>query len=86
MAVADPLPLTAAEKANFDTLSYAFGRGDVCVMRSHIRASGQPVALLCGLSQLDGEDIAITPLGVLTWDNPYELFADPAEEATDGIA
>jgi hypothetical protein len=71
--------LTPGEIANFSTLKVAVKNGDLALVRSTIKATGEKVALLCAMSQHTDGSVTMTPLGHLCPANPYEYYTDPSQ-------
>ncbi len=72
----DPMALRPGDIANFETLKEAFDNGDLALVSSRRKADGAKVALVCAVSQDDGE-YTMAPLAVMIEGDPYELFEDP---------
>lgn len=72
-------PLTEAERANFQTILTAGGNEDLALVRTYEKDTGKQVALVCAVSHHDDE-YEIVPLAVMIGDDPYELYANPAED------
>ena len=72
-------PLTAAERANFETLLSAAKHGVLALVQTYEKDGGKEVALVCALSR-DRDQYGIVPLAALVQGDPYELYASPAED------
>jgi hypothetical protein len=71
------MPLTAAQKDNFNTLRRAFRAGDVALMECQLAASGEPVAVVCAANREAGQSVAFVPFAMFFPDDPYQLLNPP---------
>jgi len=71
------MPLTVGYKQNFDTLQQAFAAGDVALMECRLRATGEPVAVICAANRHADDSIQFAPLALMFQDDPYEMLDPP---------
>lgn len=71
------VPLTESEKANFETLLSAASNEDLALVRSGLKSTGEPAALLCAVMGESDGTVEMVPLGLLIPGDPYELFEAP---------
>ena len=75
------MPISAAAKANFETLLEAFRCDDVCLAECTRKRDGATVNMICAVAW-DGEAYALTPFAEMVDGNPFELY-DPPEVGDD---
>lgn len=70
--------IVTQHKANFDTLSRAFKRGDVAIMDCVENATGEHVAVICAvIFDANTKEYVMTPFARFFNGNPYELLTPP---------
>lgn len=65
---------------NLDTLELAASEDAVMLVRAKEKATGEYRTLLCAINRAENGDFLPTPLAVMIWGNPFELFDDPMTE------
>lgn len=73
------MALQGAAMCNFDTLTDAARRHDLCIMECTERETGRTVALVCAVHMEDGQ-FCFTPLARMLEGNPYVDYVPPMEE------
>lgn len=76
------MALTEGEQANLDTLIRAAKNGDLALLETEDRASGERRAVIVAIFKRDGE-YRIVPFGHLCPGDPYEEYVDPIELTAD---
>ncbi len=71
------MPLAEGYKQNFDTLRQAFDAGDVALMECRLRATGEPVAVLCAANRHGDDSVDFAPFAMMFADNPYDMLDPP---------
>lgn len=66
---------------NFKTLMTASDHGDVALMDCRLRATGEPVAVICAINQ-QGDEFQFVPFALMFNGNPYELVDPPPSDLT----
>lgn len=63
------------DRANFETMLLAAGRGRICLVRARRKSDGAYVSLVCAANDL-GDEISIVPFAMMLGadGNPYEQF------------
>jgi len=74
------MALTQFQQASFKTIQRAFANSQVALMECRLRATGDMVAVICGVYPLRDEDVLFIPLAQLFNGNPY----DTVEPSTEG--
>ena len=71
-----PRKLSAADKANFETLKRAVFNGDLALVSTIRKRDKKHVALVCVIER-DDEMFNVRPLAIMLEGNPYDDFEDP---------
>lgn len=70
------MPIETYHSDNFETLSTAFNRGEVCLLESIRKEDNQKVVLLCAVAY-DGKNYNLTPFAEMVNCNPFEKYLPP---------
>jgi len=73
------MALTQFQQASFKTIQRAFANSQVALVECKLRATGEKVAVICGVYPLRGEDVLFIPLAQLFNGNPYDTVEPPTE-------
>ncbi|WLD15108.1 DUF6117 family protein [Planctellipticum variicoloris] len=68
------MPLSAGDRANFDTLLRAVCAGDAALVAFATLGSGESVSVICAVQPTSGGEVELVPLAQLFRENPYELL------------
>lgn len=71
------MPLSAGDRANFDTLLRAVRAGDAALVSCSTLGGGEQVSVICAVQPTAGGEIELVPLAQLFRGNPYELLQPP---------
>ncbi len=71
------MPLSAGDRANFDTLLRAVRAGDAALIACSTLGSDEPVSVICAVQPTVGGEIELVPLAQLFRGNPYDLLQPP---------
>ena len=71
------MPLSAGDRANFDTLLRAVRAGDAALVACSTLGGCEPVSVICAVQPTAGGEIELVPLAQLFRGNPYELLQPP---------
>lgn len=78
--------LSAGHKANYDTVLEAAKADRLVLFASTHKATGEHVALLCGVNYCDDGDFELIPLArMLNDDNPFEAY-ESVDESLEALA
>lgn len=72
------MTIVQSHKRNFEVLQQAFESGSVCLMDCIERATGEHVAVICAVNEVDGE-YEMVPFAKFFNGNPYDLLQSPLE-------
>jgi hypothetical protein len=75
--MADTLPISAPDRANFETLLSAAGAGRLCALSATRKADGAPVVLVCAVNHDEDGMFSFVPLAQMVEGNPFEDFEPP---------
>lgn len=78
------MSLSKGDIRNFETLKRCVKYGDLALIETTIRATGEKVAMLAACVVGNDGLVQITPFGNLAPANPYEFYADPTEDRANG--
>jgi hypothetical protein len=70
------MALREADRTNFNTLLRAAHAGDLALIESRDKATGEYRALIAAIGR-DGDQYLVTPFGHLATGNPYAQYVDP---------
>lgn len=71
------MPLSAGDRANFDTLLRAVRAGDAALVECTTHDRNKPVSVICAVQSTTDGEIELVPLAQLFRNNPYELLQPP---------
>jgi Family of unknown function (DUF6117) len=71
------MPLSAGDRANFDTLLRAVRAGYAAVVACSTLGSGETVSVICAVQLTAGGEVELVPLAQLFRGNPYDLLQPP---------
>ena len=74
------MSLTKGTIHNFEQLKLACRNGDLALIGTTIKATGEKVAMLCAVRTGEDGTTYVTPFGHLCPGNPFEYYADPTQE------
>jgi hypothetical protein len=74
------MPLTAAQKQNFNNLRRAFRAGDAALMECQLAATGETVPVLCAANRQSDGSVSFVPFAMFFADDPYHLVNPPNPE------
>ena len=77
--MAKPDTIVTRCRKNFQTLQRAFKQGDIGLVECQLKATGEPVAVICAF-QYDGEEIEFVPFAMMFSGNPYDQLNPPNPE------
>jgi hypothetical protein len=74
------MPLSNADKSNFETLRQAVQNGEAALMECQLVSTGEPVSVICAVNRDAAESFAFVPIAQLFSSNPYTLLNPPATD------
>jgi hypothetical protein len=79
------MALTDGEKKNFDTLQLAQANGDLCLVETTIKGTGERVVLICAMNISEDDGVPVyepLPLGELYTKelHPYDVYDSPVDD------
>lgn len=70
--------IAAHDIGNFETIREACKDGNLALLESRDKATGEYRCLICAMGTDQGtSDILPVPLAVMVWNDPYENYVDP---------
>jgi hypothetical protein len=73
--------IAQVHEANFRTLMRVFEEGNAALLSCKLRATGEEVAVIVGVSH-ENKEFTLTPFAMFFNGNPYEILEDPTKENT----
>jgi Family of unknown function (DUF6117) len=71
------MALTQFHQASFKTIQRAFANSQVALLECTLRATGEKVAVICGVYPLGRGESVFIPLAQLFPGNPYDTIEPP---------
>jgi Family of unknown function (DUF6117) len=71
------MALTQFHQGTFKTIQRAFANVQVALMECRLRATGEMVAVICGVYPLGRRESVLIPLAQLFPGNPYDTIEPP---------
>jgi hypothetical protein len=71
------MPISPAQKQNFNTLRRAFRSGDAALMECQLAATGEAVAVVCAANRQPDKSVEFLPFAMFFPDDPYRLINPP---------
>jgi Family of unknown function (DUF6117) len=71
------MALTQFHQGTFKTIQRAFANSQVALMECRLRATGEMVAVICGVYPLGRGESVFIPLAQLFPGNPYDTIEPP---------
>lgn len=78
------MALREADTNNFETLVRAIRNDDVALVQTTDKATGEYRAVLA-IVEFDGDEVQLTPVACMAWDDPMELWGDPTDDDVDVV-
>lgn len=76
------MPLTAGDKATFETLREAMLNGDVALLECQWVNTGQNVVVICAVNRGSDQSFDFVPIAQLFAGDPYKLLQPPHPDLT----